>query len=230
MSADAMVLPIVLLVLATMIALWLAARRGGKRSGLTLTRVTHLACDAKPGWLHVLGARRTSPQYGDPVDHWAHAMLEPRTGRWLVGDRSVGGDLDLSAPMVKASLERLEPAFGQRPTLKRAGGLRVHVRHAGDAAEASPSTGLVVDVTPRVKETAAQPCKATLYVDRQARGTHAFNAIADARILGCALEDAGVVVFTYVGIAWGEPQAHVVAFDRDSGEVLFDQVCTQPEE
>jgi hypothetical protein len=228
MSADAMVLQVVLPVLAVMLALWLAAQRASKSGGLTLTRVTHLACDAKAGWLHVLGARRTSPEYGDAVDHWAHAMVEPRTGRWLFGERSVGGDLDLGAPMVKASLERLEPALGQRPAPVRTGSLRVHVRHEANSAAAAPALGLVIDVSPRVREPATQPCKATLFVDHQARGTHAFEALGDGRFRACVLEEARVVVFTYVGVAWGDPQAHLVAFERDSGAVLFDCVCTHP--
>ncbi len=222
---EAVVIPIVLSVLAVTAAMWVVARRLGRRRGFTFTRITHLAPDAKTGWLHVLGARRSMPEHGDAVDHWAHLMVEPRAARWLCGDSRVGGDLTLGDPTVARSLKRLQSALGWRPQLERGGTLRVQVRREDEATGPLPKTGLVVEVRRRWREPATQPCVATLIVEGRPVGTHAFEALGDSRFTACLLDEARVVVFGYVGVAWGDPEAHLVAFEVDSGVVMFDQAC-----
>lgn len=216
-----------LAVLMVTVAMWLMARRI-RHGAWTLTRLTHLAPDAQSGWLHVLGAQRTLPEYGDGVDRWVHVLVEPRTGQWHVGGRSVGGDPDFSAAMVTQSLATLQATLGWRPQPTQGGKLHVLVRKPDDVAGAEPTTGLVVAVGPRLREPPTQPCVATLVVDGHPRGTHTFEALADARFFGRILQEARVVVFTYVGAHLGDPQAHLVAFDLDTGTVLFDRVCTIP--
>lgn len=210
------------------------ARALGRRAAasLPLTRVTHLVPDASGSWMHVFGARRLMPEHGDSSDLWCHMMVEPRTGRWVHGASAPGADLDLDSPFVDRSMAVLATALGFEPRMQKGQRLALVVHEADSDAETVADRrrrvaedGVVVRVGAQRDARATQICTLSLYRAAAVVGTHSVDAIAGAGFVARALVDAHVALVSYVGFAYTEPQARVVASDVDHGTVLFDVPC-----
>lgn len=212
---------------------YLARRRTpGAGGGATLTRVTHLIPDASGTWMHVFGAQRLMPEYGDSSDVWYHMMVEPRSGRWVAGASAPGPDLDLTSPFVTRSMTQLAETLGFEPQLRPGAKLTLVVEGPRDHAEtvrgpkrAVPTEGVVVVTGPERDARPTRACTATFYHRGQPVGSHAFAAIGGARFVARALGEVRVGFLSYVGMSFTDVTAHLVAFDLDSGAVLFDVPC-----
>lgn len=219
--------------LALSVALFLFARRSSRGARrLALTRITHLLPDENDSRVHVFGASRTMPEYGDSVDIWQHVFVDVRRGLFVAGESQIGDDFAVDSPFVKRSLEKVSAQVREKVRPKHGKtSLRVALVRDTETDTARPSKnepprdGLFVRVFRHDSDRASTPHVAQLHIGGTCVGEHTFDAIEGTRIAACWLEGGAIALFGYVGSAWGNPIAHLVAIDAQSRTVLFDRAC-----